>query len=60
MPRIKKQEAELKNKLIDTLLQLLENSEKVMLESPDEFGMPEHIQGAVKVVKNALNRTKSA
>jgi hypothetical protein len=60
MPRIKKQEAELKNRIIDTLLQVLEVSEKTMLEDPEEFGQPEHIQGAVKVVRNALERRKSA
>ena len=60
MPRIKKQEAELKNRIIDTLLQVLEHSEKMMLEDPEEYGQPEHVQGAVKVVRNALERRKSA
>jgi len=60
MPRIKKQEAELKNRIINTLLQVLEDSEKMMLEDPEEFGQAEHIQGAVKVVRNALERRKSA
>lgn len=59
MPRIKKQEAELKNRIIDTLLQVLDASEKAMLEDLEEFGEPEHIQGAVKVVRNALERRKS-
>ena len=59
MPRIKKQEAELKNRIIDSLLQILEGSEKAMLEDPEEYGQPEHIQGAVKVVRNALERRKS-
>ncbi len=60
MPRIKKQEAELKNRIIDSLLQILDGSLELMLKDPEEYGEPEHIQGAVKVVRNALERRKSA
>ena len=60
MPRIKKQEAELKNRILDTLLQILEGSEEGMLKDPEQYGEVEHIKGACKVVRNALNRTKSA
>jgi len=60
MPRIKKQEAELKNRIIDSLLQILDGSLELMLKDPEEYGEPEHVQGAVKVVRNALERRKSA
>tara|TARA_R110002020_G_scaffold133557_1_gene298012 strand:- start:11784 stop:11966 length:183 start_codon:yes stop_codon:yes gene_type:complete len=60
MPRIKKQEAELKNRIIDSLLQILDGSLVLMLEDPEEYGEPDHVQNAVKVVRNALERRKSA
>jgi len=59
MPRIKRQEAELKNRIIDTLLSILKDSEQNMLDDADNYGEPEHIKGAVKVVRNALERRKS-
>lgn len=60
MPRLKKKEAELKNRILDSLIQVLDGSEELMLADPDEYGEPETVQGAVKVVRNALQRRKSA
>ena len=60
MPRIRKTEAELKNRIIDTLIAVLDDSEQTMLDFPEEYGEPRDIEGACKVVRNALNRRKSA
>lgn len=60
MPRIKKKEAELKNKIINTLVAYLNDSEELMLRTPEDFEGEETILGACKVVRNALERRKSA
>lgn len=60
MPRLKKEEAELKNRIIDSLIQVLDGSEELMLEDPEQYGEASTVQGAVKVIRNALERRKSA
>jgi len=60
MPRIRKAEAELKNRIIDTLIAVLDDSEQLMLNDQEEYGEPRDIEGACKVVRNALNRRKSS
>ena len=59
MPRIKRKEAELKNRIIDTLIHYLNDSEELMLKSPDDYEGEVTILNACKVVRNALERRKS-
>ena len=60
MPRIRKQVADLKNRIADSLIQVLDGSEKSLLETPEEWGEPEDISQAVKIIRNALERRKSS
>ena len=59
MPRIRKKVADLKNRIADSLIQVLDGSELAMLETPEEWGEPEDISQAVEIIRNALNRRKS-
>ena len=56
---MKKQEAELKNRIIDTLIAYLDDSEELMLADAENYDGEDTINAACKVVRNALERRKS-
>ena len=60
MPRIRRSAAELKNRVADSMIKLLDGLEDEMLSNPDEFGTPADINQACEIIRNALNRRKSA
>jgi len=60
MPRMKKKEAELKNRIINTLIAYLDDSQELMLADADNFEGEDTINAACKVIRNALERRKSA
>ena len=60
MPRMKKKEAELKNRIINTLIAYLDDSQELMLADADNFDGKDTINAACSVIRNALERRKSA
>ena len=60
MPRMKKQEAELKNRIINTLIAYLDDSQELMLADAENFDCEDTINAACSVIRNALERRKSA
>ena len=60
MPRIKKQEAEVKNKIIQELLAHLDEVEHRLNALYEHEGLDtSHVQMAAYVVRNALHRRRS-
>tara|TARA_Y100000361_G_C11132750_1_gene330015 strand:- start:290 stop:463 length:174 start_codon:yes stop_codon:yes gene_type:complete len=57
---MKKQEAELKNRIINTLIAYLDDSQELMLADADNFDGEDTINAACSVIRNALERRKSA
>lgn len=57
---MKKKEAELKNRIIDTLIAYLDDSQELMLADAENYDGEDTINAACKVIKNALERRKSA
>ena len=59
MPRVNKKVADLKNRIADTMVVLLDASEKEMLKNLDEFGEEKDISQACEIIRNAILRRKS-
>ena len=57
---MKKKEAKLKNRIIDTLIAYLDDSQELMLADAENYEGEDTINAACKVIKNALERRKSA
>ena len=57
---MKKKEAESKNRIIDTLIAYFDDSQELMLADAENYEGEDTINAACKVIKNALERRKSA
>ena len=57
---MKKQEAELKNRIINTLIAYLDDSQELMLADAENFDGEDSINDACSVIRNSLEGRKSS